>query len=54
VVGVRGLLVVLVCLAHDEYVVSPGEGVRVHLHRVQVGVRIPTLRLNKSMEFTTV
>ncbi len=52
-VGVGGLLVVLVCLAHDEYVMAPGEGVWVHFHRVQVGVRVPTLRLNRSIEFTT-
>ena len=44
-VGVRWLLVVLVCLAHDEDVVAPPEGVGVHLDRVQVGVRVSPLCL---------
>ena len=44
-VGVCWLLVVLVCLAHDEDVVAPPEGVGVHLDRVQVGVRVSPLCL---------
>ena len=43
VVGVGGLLVVFVCLAHHEDVVSTSEGVGVHLDRVQVGVRVAAL-----------
>ena len=43
VVGVGGLLVVFVGLAHHEDVVSTSEGVGVHLHRVQVGVRVAAL-----------
>ena len=46
-VGVCWLLVVLVCLAHDEDVVSAPEGVGVHLDRVQVGVRVSPLCLQK-------
>ena len=45
VVGVRGLLVVLVGLAHHHHVVTAPERVRVHLHRVQVRVRVLALRL---------
>jgi hypothetical protein len=44
-VGVGGLLVVLVGLAHDENVVPPPEGVGVHLHGVQVRVGVPALSL---------
>ena len=49
-VSVGGLLVVLVGLAHDEDVVAPGKGVRVHLHGVQVGVRVPPLGLPKQQQ----
>ena len=45
VVGVRWLLVVLVGLAHYEYVVASSEWVGVQLDRVEVGVRVGTFRL---------
>ena len=44
-VGVGGLLVVLVGLAHDDLVVAEAEGVAVHGHRVQVDVRVGALGL---------
>ncbi len=50
-VGVCRLLVVLVSLAHDENVVAPPEGVGVHLHGVEVGVRIPSLCLRKNRDY---
>ena len=45
VVCVCGLLVVLVCLAHHEDVVTPSEGVGVDLDGVQVGVGVGALSL---------
>ena len=45
VVGVGGLLVVLVGLAHDDLVVAEAEGVAVHGHRVEVDVRVGALGL---------
>ena len=45
VVCVCGLLVVLVCLAHHEDVVTPSEGVGVDLDGVQVGVGVGALGL---------